>query len=432
MKRTLERKAFHNYSNQYMNYQRIIEKAADYVRRFLIEHENLNLHYHKLAHIESVVTAVNQIAHHYQLSDKEFFICTIAAWFHDIGYYEHEGLSHERVGAKKAEEFLMHYDVDEETTSAIKKCILSTKIPQSPDNLLEQIVCDADLYHFGTDDFPILDKLMRKETEALHHIEINKDDWRNSTIDLLENHHYHTEYCKELLNKKKRQNLQKLKKKAELKHLTINPMNKLLHDYTGNGQLNEEKAKEDILEQPERGTETLFRIASGISQRLNEQADNKAHILISVNSIIISVFLSVMVRRMEIYPYLTIPVIMFLIVNLLTIIFSILATRPTVSDGVFDHAEAEDKKVNLLFFGNFYRMNFEDYSKEMFQIINDKHHLYLSLIKNLYDQGVALGDKYRLLKIAYNVFMFGIIVSVIAFVIASKLHGSLPDITIVE
>jgi len=80
---------------------------------------------------------------------------------------------------------------------------------------LEQIVCDADLYHFGTDDFAIGDKQMRKEAEALHHVRINKDEWRNGTIALLENHHYWTEYCKNVLHKKKMQNLDKLKKKAK-------------------------------------------------------------------------------------------------------------------------------------------------------------------------------------------------------------------------
>ena len=72
------------------------------------------------------------------------------------------------------------------------------------------------------------------------------------------------------------------------------------------------------------------------------------------------------------------------------------------------------------------------YIFEMFQIINDKHHLYLSLIKNLYDQGVALGDKYRLLKIAYNVFMIGIIISAFAFIIANSINRPAPSTTIIE
>lgn len=402
-----------------MNYAEIIEKAEEFVRQYMKEHDNPNLIYHRLIHTENVVTAVTEIGQHYRLREKDFFICNIAAWFHDIGYYEN-GANHEQIGAKKAEEFLIARGIDDETTEAVKKCILATKIPQNPDNLLEQIVCDADLYHFGTDDFPNRNKLMRKEAEALHNISIGKDDWRNSTIALLENHHYWTDYCKNALSKKKKKNVEKLKKKSGKQAGTINPMNLILQKYNAEGDQLLKKEKDDVPEQPERGAETLFRIASGIGQRLNEQADTKAHILISVNSIIVSVFLTVVVRKMEVYPYLTMPVITFLAVNLLTIIFSILAIRPSVSKGIFNQHEIIDKEVNLLFFGNFYLMSFDDYATSMFQVIGDKHHLYLTLIKNVYDQGVVLGNKYRLLKIAYNIFMFGIIISVIAFLIASK------------
>jgi predicted metal-dependent HD superfamily phosphohydrolase len=402
-----------------MNYQEIIRKAEDFVRSHYKEHRNLNLLYHTIAHTEKVVTAVTEITNSYRLSEKEFFICIIAAWFHDIGYYE-DALNHEEVGAKKAEEFLMSNGVDEETTRAVKNCVLATKIPQNPTDLLEQIVCDADLYHFGTDEFQVQNKLMRKETELMNNVKIDKDEWQSSTLLLMENHHFHTDYCNKELNQKKKENLRKLEKKVRNKQLNINPMFALLHQYQLHHNHTVEKEKINSFEQPERGTETLFRIASGIGQRLNEQADTKAHILISVNAIIVSVFLAIVVRRLEVYAYLTLPSIMFLTVNVITIIFSILATRPSVPDGVFDLKEVENKDVNLLFFGNFYKMNFNDYSKSMLQVISDKNYLYLTLIKNLYDQGVVLGKKYRLLKVAYNVFMFGLVVSVAAFFLASR------------
>jgi hypothetical protein len=315
---------------------------------------------------------------------------------------------------------LVGHGVDEETTTAVKNCIIATRIPQRPANLLEEIVCDADLYHFGTDDFPFQDKLMRKEAEALNHLHIDKDEWRKGTIMLLENHHYHTKYCKELLNKKKKQNLEKLMKKAGEDLAVVNPIDALVHEYAANGHHLGERDSNCQAELPDRGAVTLFRIASGIGQRLNEQADTKAHILISVNSIIISVFIGVVLRKNEVHSYLTLAVVMFLIVNLLTIIFSILATRPSLPDGFFCNADVDARKTNLLFFGNFYKMHFDDYAKSMFQVIGDKNNLYFTLIRNLYDQGIVLGQKYRLLKIAYNVFMFGIVVSVIAFFIASK------------
>ena len=96
-------------------------------------------------------------------------------------------------------------------------------------------------------------------------------------------------------------------------------------------------------------------------------------------------------------------------------VFSILATRPSLPGGTFTEQNLEDKKVNLLFFGNFYRMAFAEYEHGMQEMMKDRDFLYGSLTRDVYSQGVVLGRKYRLLRIAYNVFMFGVIVSVLAF-----------------
>ena len=148
-------------------------------------------------------------------------------------------------------------------------------------------------------------------------------------------------------------------------------------------------------------------------------ADGKAHIMISVNAIIISLIISLILRQMEKYHQMVIPAILLLCVNLVTIVFSILATRPVLPRGQFTPEDLATKNVNLLFFGNFYRMKEDEYLSGMVKIMNDKEFLYESLAKDVYGQGIVLGRKYRLLRIAYNVFMFGLIASVIAFVIAA-------------
>jgi hypothetical protein len=101
-----------------------------------------------------------------------------------------------------------------------------------------------------------------------------------------------------------------------------------------------------------------------------------------------------------------------------SIIFAILSTRPKVTTGVFTRQDIEDEKVNLLFFGNFYKMPLEEYEWAVNEMMKDKAYLYNSMIKDLYYLGVVLEKKYRLLRITYNIFMIGIIISVIAFVIA--------------
>jgi hypothetical protein len=87
--------------------------------------------------------------------------------------------------------------------------------------------------------------------------------------------------------------------------------------------------------------------------------------------------------------------------------------------GTFTTDDIDQKKVNLLFFGNFYKMDLESYRNGMLKVMEDRDFLYGSLIKDVYSQGIVLGRKYRLLRISYNIFMYGLIISVIAFVIAT-------------
>ena len=153
-------------------------------------------------------------------------------------------------------------------------------------------------------------------------------------------------------------------------------------------------------------------------------ADHKANILISVNAIIISVILGVLMRKLEDDVYLTIPTIIFLIVAVTTIVIAILATMPKVSGGTFSDQDVSDKKINLLFFGNFYKAPFEQYDKAMRTMMQEPDYLYGSLIKDIFSLGTVLGRKYKLIRLAYSIFMIGIIVSVLAFGIAVFIYNT--------
>ena len=167
----------------------------------------------------------------------------------------------------------------------------------------------------------------------------------------------------------------------------------------------------------------MFRISSGNHQRLSDMADNKAQIIITVNSIILSAVLSFLVGKMDTEVYLAYPTALIMLVSLTAIIFAILSTRPAITKGTFTPQEVDEKKANLLFFGNFHKMTFETYSASMQLAMNDNEYLYKMLIKDLYSQGSVLGKKYKLLRISYNIFMYGLIASVFAFLIASWLFA---------
>ena len=175
------------------------------------------------------------------------------------------------------------------------------------------------------------------------------------------------------------------------------------------------KAKEN---QTERGISTVFRIMAQTQNNLSQMADSKANILISVNSIVLSIIISTMLTKLAQNPNLFIPVILLVLVCVTVIIFSILATRPNISGGTFTKEDIANKQTNLLFFGNFYKMGLHDYDWAMMEMLNDKNYLYTSVVKDNYFLGVVLAKKYKMLRIAYNIFMYGLILVMIAFAIA--------------
>jgi len=383
-----------------MNYQAIIEESADWVSNYIKQHQSTSLCFHNITHTLQVVDAAKKIGTYYQLSERDFFIVLVAAYFHDLGYYTGSSDGHEFRSADISASFLKERSVDDETITAIQNCIKATRIPQNPHNLLEEIVCDADLFHLGSDKFPDRNKLMHKEFESCKKVEVSKDDWRNETIKLMENHQYHTEYAKLFLNERKLKNLNQLKSKAEKEVLAE--------------QEKQEKKKKN--NRPDRGIETMFRVTSTNNQRLSDMADNKANILITVNSIILSVIIALLVRKLDSNEHLIAPTFILLAVSLSTMVVAILATRPYIPNGIYSQEDMKEKKVNLLFFGNFYRMDLKDYNDGMKTVMEDRDFLYGTLIKDVYSQGVVLGRKYRLLRIAYNIFMFGLIAAVFAFI----------------
>ena len=176
--------------------------------------------YHNLQHTRNVVLHAGEIAAHYQLNACDRFTVTTAAWFHDIGHLYGGFQGHEERGAAIMEQWLSAQAQAPNLTPAvpdpappgstlappIRRCILATKFPSHPTDLLEQIICDADTYHLGTDFFRETDPLVRKEMaqRAGGNMSIN---WKQKTLYFLHQHVFFTDYCQTLLNKKKQENI---------------------------------------------------------------------------------------------------------------------------------------------------------------------------------------------------------------------------------
>ena len=398
-------------------------------------------HFHNLQHTQHVVKACEEIGAFYQLTDEDMLSLLVAAWFHDTGYSNGTALNHEAGSIALAKEFLLQQNASEQIINNVTGCIAATRMPQRPNNLLEEIICDADLFHLGTEEASKQSKALRHEINFTKNVHLNKQDWARTNIYFMQQHHYFTAYCREKLEPVKQETIKKLKKKYGIKEEMVSLPGKLAQykkeilekedtvttatsapAATTVADAKPKKDKEKLKDRPmrpERGIETMFRTTSSNNFRLSSMADSKAHIMISVNAIIISIVGSRLLEKLKNFPHFIIPTIMLTLVCLGAIIFAVLATRPNVSKGRFSREDIENKKTNLLFFGNFHEMGVDEYEWAMKEMMKDGDYLYGSMIRDIYFLGVVLARKYRLLRISYNVFMFGLIISTIGFIVAA-------------
>jgi len=280
------------------------------------------------------------------------------------------------------------------------------------------MIRDADCAHIGSKNYLDILELLRKEWELTIDKKLSDTEWIEDNITFLATKHkFNTPEAAANWDKTKGKNLSQLLKTQK----------KLKQETTKFQQKKEElKFKRNKIELPERGIETMFRVALRNHITLSDIADTKANILLSVNAIIISLVLSNLVSKLDnpSNDYLIWPTAIFAAFTVASIVLSVLATRPNVTSGKFTKDDVAQKKVNLLFFGNFHKMKLDEFEWAMTEMMQDRDYLYGSLTKDLYFLGLVLNRKYSLLRLTYTVFMIGIVVSVIAFALAFKFEVS--------
>ncbi|MBU2995523.1 HD domain-containing protein [Cellulophaga baltica] len=388
----------------------IVLKAEEYATKLLTENLDSKFLYHNLRHTQRVVKSTKELLNFYNLKDEENNAITIAAWLHDTGYTISPN-NHEESSAKIANDFLKKLDCNPNFIETVKNLILATKMDHKPQNLLEEIIKDADCSHFAKSSYIETSEFLREELSNLGSADYSRKQWRNKNIELFRGiHRYYTDYAVKNWQPKKDDNLKKLlknkKKNSKLlkkEELKVNLKNK----------------------SPERGIQTMFRVTLSNHLKLSDIADTKANILLSVNAIIISLILSNLIPKLDnpSNDYLVIPAMIFVIFSVTSMVMSVLATRPNVTSGEFTKEDVENKKVNLLFFGNFYKMKLDEYEWAIKELIKNQDDVYSTLTKDLYFLGVVLNKKYKLLRWTYTVFMIGMVLSVVAFFVALKFYG---------
>jgi predicted metal-dependent HD superfamily phosphohydrolase len=168
--------------------------------------ENLepNLTYHNLAHTEDVMEQVERIAIGEQVADQnDILLLKVAALFHDTGFLETYN-NHEEKSVEIMKRHLVEGDLTNLEIERVMGMIMATKIPQSPTNPLEEIICDADVDYLGRDDFERISNSLKDEF-LVYGVIKSEADWNPLQIRFFEMHAYFTETCKTNRAAKKKQ-----------------------------------------------------------------------------------------------------------------------------------------------------------------------------------------------------------------------------------
>jgi predicted metal-dependent HD superfamily phosphohydrolase len=407
--------------------EQLLPETETYIKEYFDKHISPEYVFHDLEHTVQTVAAARTIGEGFQLDDRDMLFLILATWFHDTGYSEGPK-EHEERSCNNADHFLRG-KISEKDLQTVLSLIRVTKVPQQPQTVLEQIICDADLSHLGMETYWDRTGKYRQELILARKTVMSEQDWVDFELNFMLNHNYHTAVANELFNKRKAKHIQQLiKQKRRLNPDQAATMEELsmLDDKDKKNDISKilkESEKELKQARMGRGVETMYRTTYRTHTNLSAMADSKANLMLSVNAIVISILVSSLLPKLlesqgKFFYQMAVPTVFLTLTCLGSMIFATLATRPKVTEGTVTRESIKKRTANLLFFGNFYNMPLEDFQWGVNEMLKDPDFLYSSMSRDLYFLGIVLAQKYRYLSICYNIFMYGLIVSVAAFAIA--------------
>ncbi len=187
------------------------EKVSSYIQEVLKTQLSPLLQYHSYDHTMLVLKSAVEIASIELIHNKEdLIILKTAVLFHDCGFLKTYEKNTEEEACIVARKNLLNFNYSTNQIEIICNLIMKTKVPQSPSTLLEKILCDADMYYLGDDDYENISDGLFLELNS-YGKNIGVKDWLEIQINFIASHHYWTNSCILNLEAKKQENLFRLK-----------------------------------------------------------------------------------------------------------------------------------------------------------------------------------------------------------------------------
>lgn len=204
--------AFWHYVNLKLYSNINYKNAEKYIIKRLQGDLPEGLYYHGIHHTKDVCEAVERLAIWEGIKGEELYLLKTAALYHDAGFI-HSYESNEPIGANLAQEMLPSFGYTEEQIKKVIELIAATKMPQTPTNHLEEIMCDSDLDYLGRDDFYPIAESLRRELVKFGKLEDNPLQWVEMNIGFLSTHKYFTESSRMRRQPQKEKRIKELKEK---------------------------------------------------------------------------------------------------------------------------------------------------------------------------------------------------------------------------
>ena len=393
----------------------LAKAAQTHVSELLARELSPKLTYHTLHHTEAVVKECRVLAPAADLGADDTEALLIAAWFHDTGYLDvYDG--HEFRSAERAAGWLGKQQVPAARVQLIESLIKATHRDAKPTTELEKMLVDADMSNLARDDNRSRAELLRAEWELVLDKTYSTQEWAELQLNFMLAHKYASDAGKDRYRKSLKNNIETQRDYLKKK------------DKKGKKQ-NQQKGA--TFAEPKRGIETMFRTMYSNHVKLSAMADKKASMMIQLNAVLISVIITYLGAKMgkagnfsplmSNNPVLVIPISILLVTALGSVTTAILSAQPDVTSFEWLKRSPEiatNRRVNLLFFGQFTKLSLDNFQKGMHEMMRQKEAIYTNMLTDVYYLGEVLARKYKLLRTSYTIFMVGLILTALSFGIA--------------
>ncbi|WP_152560029.1 Pycsar system effector family protein [Hymenobacter sp. IS2118] len=389
----------------------LVKAAQAYVTELFAQELPAKLTYHSLRHTEAVVKECRALAPAAKLGPEDTEALLVAAWFHDVGYLDvYDG--HEFRSMERARVWLTEQEAPAATIELVPQLINATHRDAASETKLQKLLTDADMSNLARDDFPSSAELLRTEWELVLGKTYSNTEWAQLQLNFMLAHEYESEAGRTRYADAFKENVaaqRKTLKKTEKK------------------KKKKSQEESDTFADPKRGVETMFRTMYSNHIKLSDMADKKASMMISLNAVLLSVIITYLGAKSSALgpaftrnPVLAIPMGILLLTSLASVVTAILSAQPDVTSFKWLKKSPEvatNRRVNLLFFGNFTKLSLDHFQDSIRELMRQKEGLYTNMVTDVYYLGEVLSRKYGLLRTSYSVFMVGLILTVLSFII---------------